>query len=80
MMLLSYKYRLKPTKEQIRVLEEHLRICRWTYNTLLNHCYEERKAGRGTPTQFSLQYLLPTMKDETPALDHVFSQVHREQV
>jgi hypothetical protein len=24
------------------------------YNTLLSHCFEERKAGRGTPTQFSL--------------------------
>jgi putative transposase len=74
-MLLSYKYRLRTTSTQNTVLEEQLRLCQWTYNTLLNHCFEERKAGRGTPTQFSLQNLLPTMKAQTPELDQVFSQV-----
>ncbi|MCX6656862.1 MAG: transposase, partial [Candidatus Bathyarchaeota archaeon] len=39
------------------------------------HCFDERKAGRGTPTQFSLQYLLPAMKAQTPELGQVFSQV-----
>ncbi|MCX6654197.1 MAG: transposase [Candidatus Bathyarchaeota archaeon] len=75
MMLLSYKYRLQPTSAQVRILEEQLHLCRWTYNKLLNHCYEERKAGRGTPTQFSLQNLLPAIKAETPELGMVFSQV-----
>ena len=74
-MLLSYKYRLKPTASQVRILEEQLEICRWTWNTLLDHCYDERKAGRGTPTHKSLTYLLPGMKAETPELDGVFSQV-----
>jgi putative transposase len=74
-MLLSYKYRLKPTKNQIVALEEQLRLCRWTYNKLLNHSFEARKAGRGTPTQFSLQSLLPDMKTQMPELDQVFSQV-----
>jgi putative transposase len=74
-MLLSYKYRLQPTSAQVRILEEQLHLCRWTYNKLLSHCYEERKAGRGTPTQFSLQNLLPAIKAETPELGMVFSQV-----
>jgi putative transposase len=74
-MLLSYKYQLTPTPTQKAVLGEQLRLCRWTYNKLLNHCLEERKAGRGTPTQFSLQYLLPTMKAQIPELGQVFSQV-----
>jgi putative transposase len=74
-MLLSYKYRLIPTTTQKAVLGEQLQLYRLTYNTLLNHCLEERKAGRGTPTQFSLQYLLPTMKAQTPELNAVFSHV-----
>jgi len=75
LMLLSYKYRLKPSAEQVAALEEQLRLCRLTYNKHLNHSYKERKAGSGTPTQFSLQNLLPDMKAQMPELDQVFSQV-----
>ena len=74
-MNLSYKYRLQPTQAQTRILEEQLNHCRQTYNTLLRHCIDERKAGRGTPTHKSLTYQLPAMKAETPELDKVFSQV-----
>jgi transposase len=61
-MLLSYKYSLKPSTKQAAALEDQLSLCRSTYNTLLDHCYEERKVDRGTPTQFSLQNQLPTIK------------------
>ena len=74
-MLLSYKYRLKPTPAQVSMFEEQLRLCRCAYNTLLGYCFDERKAGRGTPTQFRLQNLLPVMKTQTPELNKVFSQV-----
>jgi len=74
-MNLSYKYRLQPTPAQGRILEEQLNLCRLTYNALLGHCYDERKAGRGTPTHKSLTYLLPAMKAEKPELEGVFSQV-----
>jgi len=74
-MNLSYKYRLQPTSAQVRILEEQLNHCRWTYNTLLGHCLDERKAGRGTPTHKSLTYHLPTMKAKTPELNEVHSQV-----
>jgi IS605 OrfB family transposase len=75
MIRLSYKYRLKPSTEQIPVLEEQLHLCRWVYNTLLEHSFNERKAGRGTPTHKALTYLLPEMKTLKPELDKVFSQV-----
>ena len=67
-MNLSYKYRLQPTPGQVKVLEEQLNHCRLTYNTLLKHCYYERRAGRGTPTYNALTYHLPNMKVETPEL------------
>jgi len=74
-MNLSYKYSINPTSSQVKILEEQLNLCRLTYNTLLKHCYDERRAGRGTPTYKSLTYLLPGMKVETPELENVFSQV-----
>jgi hypothetical protein len=72
-MNLSYKYRLQPTPGQIEVLEEQMNHCRQTYNTLLKHCYDERRAGRGTPIHKSLTYLLPELKARTPELGKVFS-------
>ena len=74
-MNLSYKYRLQPTPGQTEVLEEQFNLCRLTYHTLLGHCYDERSAGRGTPTHKSLTYLLPELKARTPELGKVFSQV-----
>jgi len=74
-LLLSFKYRLKTSRKQAETLDEQLRLCRLTYNTLLGHCFDERKAGRGTPTSTSLNYLLPEMKTRTPELEGVHSQV-----
>jgi putative transposase len=75
MIRLSYKYRLKPSTEQVAALEKQLRLCRWAYNALLEHSLSERKAGRGTPTHKALTYLLPAMKTMKPELNNVFSQV-----
>jgi putative transposase len=75
MIRLSYKYRLKPSPGQATVLQEQLRLCRLTYNVLLEHSFSERRAGRGTPTHKALTYLLPEMKAMEPELNNVFSQV-----
>jgi len=75
MIRLSYKYRLKPSAEQVTVLEKQLRLCRMMFNSLLEHSLSERRAGRGTPTHKALTYLLPEMKARKPELNTVFSQV-----
>jgi len=75
MIRLSYKYHLKPSAEQVAALEKQLRLCRWTYNALLEHSLSERRAGRGTPTHKELTYLIPDMKAMKPELSNVFSQV-----
>jgi putative transposase len=75
MIRLSYKYRLKPSTEQVEALEKQLCLCRWTYNALLEHSFNERRSGRGTPTHKALTYLLPEMKAVKPDLNNVFSQV-----
>ena len=74
-MNLTYKYRLQSTPAQVQILEEQLNHCRLTYNTLLRHCLDERRAGRGTPTYESLTYQLPELKARTPELNEVHSQV-----
>jgi putative transposase len=75
MIRLSFKYRFKPSTEQVAALEEQLHLCRWTYNALLEHSFSERRAGRGTPTHKALTYLIPEMKTMKPELNNVFSQV-----
>jgi len=70
-LLLSFKYRLKTSSKHAEIFDEQLRLCRLAYNTLLGHCFDERKAGRGTPTSTSLNYLLPEMKTRTPELEEV---------
>ncbi|MCJ7574294.1 helix-turn-helix domain-containing protein [Candidatus Bathyarchaeota archaeon] len=75
MIRLSYKYRLKPSTGQVAVLQEQLRLCRLTYNALLEYSFNERRVGRGTPTHKALTYLLPDMKAVKPELNNVFGQV-----
>ena len=75
MIILSYKYRLKPSPGQATVLQEQLRLCRLTYYALLEPSFNERGAGCGTPTHKALTYLIPAMKAMKPELSNVFSQV-----
>jgi putative transposase len=73
--LKTFKYRLYPTKQQQRLLDQQLEECRWLYNHLLA---ERRDAWE--QRQESLRYYdqamsLPALKVERPALAGVHSQV-----
>jgi putative transposase len=73
-----YKFRLYPTKPQLRRMERTLELCRLVYNRTL----EERKsawdeAGK-TLSKYSLNALLPEWKEEKPELKEVFSQTLQE--
>jgi putative transposase len=74
-MLKTFQYRLYPTKQQQRLLNEQLEECRWLYNHLLA---ERRDAWE--QRQESLRYYdqatsLPALKAERPPLSSVHSQV-----
>jgi putative transposase len=74
-MLKTFKYRLYPTKQQQRLLDQQFEECRWLYNYLLA---ERRDAWE--QRQESLRYYdqatsLPALKAERPALASVHSQV-----
>jgi putative transposase len=74
-MLKTFTYRLYPTKQQQRLLDQQLEECRWLYNHLLaerRDAWEQRQA--------SLRYYdqatsLPALKAERAALADVHSQV-----
>jgi putative transposase len=70
-----FKYRLYPTREQRRLLDQQLEECRWLYNRLL----EERKTAweqrQEAVRLYDQHALLPALKAERPTLARVQSQV-----
>jgi putative transposase len=67
-MMLCYKYRLYPSKQQETTLLSHLDICRQLYNTLLS-LKSQQHLGRN-----KLSALLPPMKECRPELNEVYSK------
>jgi putative transposase len=71
----TFKYRLRPTKKQIRIMNHWLDECRWLYN----HFLEERITtyeDLGVSISFNGQAIaLPDLKRERHTLDDVHSQV-----
>jgi len=74
----TYKFRLKPTKEQIEKMEWTLGMCRWLYNSML----EQRKFSykrRGITLNYHKQAVeLPKIKKEIPELKEIHSQVFQD--
>lgn len=71
----TFKYRLRPTKRQERLLHQTLNACRWVYNKTL----EVRKTAWEefhTSLSFSAtNKLLTQWKDDQPWLRQAHSQV-----
>jgi putative transposase len=71
----TFTYRLYPTHEQRRLLDQHLEECRWLYNRLL----EERKTAweqrQESVRLYDQHARLPALKAERPTLARVQSQV-----
>lgn len=71
----SFQFRLRPTKKQTRLLDEHLEECRWLYNELLSErklCFEELDMSL---SKYQQLMFLPLLKEERPSLEKVHSQV-----
>ena len=66
----TYKFRLYPTKDQEASLLNVLDLCKWTYNFFLSKWDETDKI----PSQYMLQAMLPTLKEEKPELKKVNSK------
>ncbi len=74
-MKLTFKYRLKPTRAQRRLLSEHLEVCRQVYNRTLAVRQETYQQRGETLNYYDTARLLPVWKADHPALKQVHSQV-----
>jgi len=79
-MIKSYKFRIFPSKKQIRILNQHLEECRWLYN----YCIEERreawKESKRSLNCFDQQNKLIELKRNRTSLNSVYAQVLQEVV
>jgi putative transposase len=76
----AFKYRIRLSKKQARLLRAILDECRWLYNQMLEYrklAYEELDIKL---TKYDLLMLLPAMKIDRPSLNIVHSQVLQDVV
>ncbi len=71
----SYRYRLKPTKSQVTILERQLELCRFVYNDTLAYRKNAWELEQRTVKRFETQDRLPQLKLEVPELKEVYSLV-----
>jgi putative transposase len=73
--MLSYRFRLYPSKTAERTLNRHMELCRWLYNRLLSELSMAKEKGiklRRTDTQ---ALIVDLKKYEKPELGEVYSKV-----
>lgn len=74
-MIISYKYRIYPNKKQTEILHTQFNLCRWLYNTALEHRITAYNTiGRSISYQ-DQQNELPVIKEQFPEFINVHSQV-----
>lgn len=71
----TFKYRLNPTKSQIRILEQQLDLCRWVYNKSLEARIDMYSYCKAHITKFDLHNHLIIWKEDYEELHLVYSQV-----
>ncbi|USH00850.1 transposase [Thermococcus argininiproducens] len=72
--MISYKFRIYPSKTIEAKLNEQLELCRWLYNRLLEEVNKARREGRKI-TWRDTQALIVKIKQEKPELKNVYSKV-----
>jgi putative transposase len=71
----TFKYRLHPNKQQLRLLEQQLEECRWLYNQLLAERRDAWEQRQESLRLYDQHATLPALKAERPQLGSVQSQV-----
>lgn len=74
-MLKAFKYRLYPTKPQVKDLEQTLELCRALYNTALQERRDAYKKAKKTISSYEQHSYLPEIRAEIPEYKRVHSQV-----
>lgn len=72
-MLKAYRYRLKPTKSQVHILERQLELCRRVYNDTLAYRKDAWEKDHRQVERFETQNRLPQLKVDHPEYKEVHS-------
>jgi len=72
--LLSYRFRLYPSRQTEKILLQQLDLCRWLYNRLLEELDKTKAEGQKL-FQRDTQSLIVKLKMEKPELKQVYSKV-----
>jgi len=73
--MLSYKFRLYPSKTAERTLNRHMGLCRWLYNRLLSELTMAKEKGIKLKQGDTQALIVDLKKHEKPELDEVYSKV-----
>ena len=76
----TYKYKLKPTSEQERMLERTLMLCRHVYNAAIGERREAWQKCGVSVTYYQQKAELPGIKEAMPEYGEVHSQVLQDVV
>ncbi len=71
----TFKYRIYPTKGQIRILNSQLDSCCWLYNYFLNQKIELYKDNKQKISMYDQQNQLKPLKEQYPELKNISSMV-----
>src|SRR5215467_8386044 len=71
----TFTYRLYPTKQQQRLLDQQLEECRWLYNHLLAERRDAWEQRQESLRLYDQQATLPALNATRPALAGVHAQV-----
>jgi putative transposase len=74
-MLLSYCFRIYPSKAVQAKLQEHLELCCWLYNRLLEELNKARAGGRRLNYKDTQALIVKLKREEKPELRKVYSKV-----
>jgi len=77
-MILTYKYRLFPTKAQRTAMQNSLDACRWVYNKTLEVRKEAWKEHRENISRYDTIKMIPEWKKEYPFLTDAYAQCLQE--
>lgn len=74
MAIKSYRYRIYPSKRQIKTLGDHLAICAELYNAALQERRDAWKINRKPISRFDQRYQLSEIRTERPDVGAVMAQ------
>ncbi|MEM2874470.1 MAG: transposase [Candidatus Hadarchaeales archaeon] len=73
--MLSYRFRIYPSKTAQQVLNRHIELCRWLYNRLLSELNLAREKGIRLKRTDTQALIVDLKRHEKPELGEVYSKI-----